>query len=86
METRMHLDQNPFFRKAITPWYDSNFSCWLLVAVMSVVFIFAVAGMFVASSVADFSDHIWFPGFLAFLSFFLVVKIVARVRHRAKTN
>ncbi|MBU1193294.1 MAG: hypothetical protein KKE62_18215 [Proteobacteria bacterium] len=82
----MHLDQNPFFRKAITPWYDTNFSCWVLVGVMSLVFIFAVVGIFVASSVSDFSCHIWFPGFLAFLSFFLVVKIVARVRHRAKTN
>jgi hypothetical protein len=26
----MQLDQNPFFRKQITSWYDSNFACWTI--------------------------------------------------------
>lgn len=82
----MQLDQNPFFRKAITPWYDSNFACWVLVVIMGFVFIFAVTGIFIASSVSGFTDHVWFPFFLAFLSLFLVVKIVVRIRRRAQNN
>ena len=46
----MQLDQNPFFRKTITPWYDSNFTCWALIWAMGVVFCFAVGGIIVASN------------------------------------
>lgn len=80
----MQLDQNPFFRKTITPWYDSNFSCWTLIALMGVVFLFAMAGMTVASANPDFSEHTWFPGLLGFLSFFLVIKVFLRVRRRSR--
>ena len=82
----MQLDQNPFFRKTITPWYDSNFTCWCLIAAMLCVFAFALYGIFIASSHPYFQQHVWFPGFLAALSGFLVVKVFIRLRHRAKIN
>ena len=79
----MQLDQNPFFRKPITPWYDSNFACWTLISAMGVVFCFAVGGNIVATGDTGFSEHIWFPGMLCFLSGFLVIKIWFRLRTRA---
>ena len=30
----MRLDPNPMFRRIITPWYDSNPACWILLAAM----------------------------------------------------
>ncbi|CCK82531.1 MULTISPECIES: hypothetical protein [Desulfobacula] len=82
----MQLDQNPFFRKPITPWHDSNFACKALITVMIFVFAFAVTGVFVALGNPDFQEHIWFPGVLTFLSLFLVVKIFSRLKNRSKNN
>lgn len=82
----MQLDQNPFFRKVITPWYDSNFSCWVLIAALSPVFIFAAGGIFVALGTPQFQSHAWLPAFLAFLCLFLIIKIYLRLRRRAKNN
>ena len=82
----MQLDQNPFFRKVITSWYDSNFACWILIVMMLFVFVFALAGMVVASGEPDFGEHLWFPGFLVFLSEFLVLKVFIRLRIRSKND
>jgi len=82
----MQLDQNPFFRKAITPWYDSNFACWVLITLLCFVFVFAIAGIIVGSDNPNFQKHVWFPGFLAFLNLFLVVKIFFRLKRRSKNN
>jgi len=82
----MQLDQNPFFRKAITPWYDSNLSCWILISLLIFVLIFAAAGIYVALNTAAFSPHAWFPGLLASLSLFLIVKIYLRLKRRAKND
>jgi len=82
----MQLDPNPFFRKSITPWYDSNFICWALIIVMLFVFAFAIFGIVVASNNINFIEHVWFPYFLAFLSLFLVIKIFFRLRKRFQTD
>lgn len=82
----MQLDQNPFFRKAITSWYDSSVACWVLIVIMLIVFVFALAGMIVASGEPDFEKHLWFPGFLVFLSGFLALKVFIRLRIRSKND
>jgi uncharacterized membrane protein YfcA len=82
----MQLDPNPYFRKAITPWYDSSFSCKALILMMIFVFVFAAAGVLVGLQTPSFRDHVWFPGFLAFLSLFLVIKLFFRLRQRSKNN
>ncbi len=82
----MQLDKNPFFRKPITPWHDTNFACWLLIIFMFFVFAFAVTGVLVGSGNPDFQKHVWFPGFLAFLSLFLVIKIIFRIQKRSKNS
>ena len=82
----MQLDQNPFFRKAITSWYDSSFACWTLITIMLFVFVFALAGMMVASGEPDFTEHLWFPVLLCFLSGFLVLKVFLRLRVRSRNG
>jgi len=83
---QMQLDQNPFFRKTITSWYDSSFVCWVLIAMMFFVFVFALAGVFVVSGEPGFEAHLWFPGFLTFLSGFLMIKVFFRLRKRSKND
>jgi hypothetical protein len=80
----MQLDQNPFFRKAITPWYDSTFACWVLIASMAPVFAFAVGGILVATADPGFSPHTWFPATLGGLSVFLAVKVWFRLQNRSR--
>ena len=82
----MQLDQNPFFRKPITPWYDSTFACGILIGAMLIVFCFALGGIFVAGKKSGFSPHLWFPGMRAGLAGFLVVKVYFRLRARAKND
>lgn len=82
----MHLDQNPVFRKIITPWYDANPACWIVMGLMIPVFLFALAGMAVAWSGPDLAEHVWFPSTLAGLSFFLAVKTGARLWLRFKND
>ncbi|MEN8211416.1 MAG: hypothetical protein ABFR31_06835 [Thermodesulfobacteriota bacterium] len=82
----MLLDPNPFFRKAITPWYDSNIICQTLIIFMLFVFVFAIFGIVVAFNNIYFIEHVWFPCFLAFLSLFLVIKIFLRLRKRFQTD
>ncbi len=80
----MQLDQNPFFRKPITSWYDSNFVCWTVMVVMIFVFIFAMAGIIVGSGTVEFQGYVWFPTFLSFMCLFVVLKIALRIKHRSK--
>ncbi|MBT6338442.1 MAG: hypothetical protein HOJ48_04005 [Desulfobacula sp.] len=82
----MQIDQNPFFRKTITSWYDSNFVCRTLIVVLIFVFVFAITGVFVGSGNPNFQEHVWFPALLAFLSLFLVIIIFLRVKRRSKNN
>jgi uncharacterized membrane protein YfcA len=82
----MQLNKTPFFRKAITPWHDSNFACGIIITLMFLIFAFAVVGIIVGSNNPSFEQHAWFPGLLAFLSFFLAVKMLLRLRKRAQSD
>ena len=82
----MQLDKTPFFRKAITPWHDSNFACGIIITIMFLIFAFAIAGIVVGRANPSFEQHAWFPGLLAFLSFFLAVKMLLRLRKRAQSD
>ncbi len=79
----MQLDQNPFFRKTITPWYDSTFACRTLIWTMALVFFFAVGGLVVAAYTPEFSNHLWFPAMLGALAGFLMIKVSVRLKTRA---
>lgn len=78
----MQLDQDPFFRKTITPWYDSTFACRTLIWTMALVFCFAVGGGIVAAYTPGFSKHLWFPVMLGALAGFLMIKVWFRLKTR----
>ncbi len=82
----MQLDQNPFFRKTITPWYDSNLACWIVMGGLIFVLFFSITGIFVGVSNPAFAPHVWFPVFLTFLCLFLIIKIYLRMKRRDKNN
>ena len=82
----MQLDQTPSFRKAITPWYDSAFVCWALIIFLFLVFLFSLFGIYVATEDVAFTPHLWFPEGLAFLSFFLMLKVFFRMRRRSRQD
>ena len=82
----MRLEQNPFFRRTITPWYDTTPACWIVMGFLFLVFVFALAGMAVASADLALEEHAWFPGMLAFLALFLKIKIFFRIRRRFRND
>ena len=82
----MQIDQNPFFRKPITPWYDSKFVCILLLVIMIPVFFFSLVGISVALTDPAFGDHVWFPVILAGFSAFVAARTLVRMRARSKAS
>ena len=75
----MRTGRHPSFRKQYIPWYDTTAVCWILLGFLFVIGLFALSGVTVAGSKPDLIEHIWFPGILAGLSFFLMVKIGFRL-------
>ncbi len=67
----MRLDPNPMFRRVITPWYDSNAACWIMLAVMLAVALFSWAGIAVARYVPEYNQHTWVPVLMLVLSLFV---------------
>jgi len=78
----MQLDPNPFFRKVILPWYDSDASCWLMIVLMLAVLLFAVAGLAEAQHISAYHDHRWVPLLLLILSAAVVVSTAVRLIKR----
>lgn len=82
----MKFEKHPFFRKVITPWYDSDPLCWTVAALSFVVFAFSIVGVKVSIQAEGCLGYIWFPLLLGTLSFFLFLKIVIRVTKRRKAH
>ena len=78
----MRLDQNPFFRRTIIPWYDSNLLCSIFIAICVVTLVFAVIGINVALANQAFSGFVWLPSSMAFLSLFVIIKILIKLIKR----
>ena len=78
----MHIDENPLFRKAIVPWYDSEAACLVTVVLLEMVYIFGVAGLSVAVHTPAFRGYIWLPVVLIVLSFGVVLSITIRLIRR----
>jgi hypothetical protein len=82
----MRSDRPPFFRKQYIPWYDTTVACWILMFFLFLIGLFALSGVTVAGSKPDLVEHMWFPGMLAGLAFFLMVKIGFRLWRRNSTD
>ncbi len=81
----MRLDQNPFFRRAIIPWYDSNLACSIFIAISVCALIFSLVGIKVALENSDFVSFVWLPSVMVILSLFVMIKIMLKLIKRRQT-
>lgn len=78
----MRLDPNPLFRRAITPWYDSNMVCGILLLAMAVIVIFSAVGIAAAREYAAYHAYVWVPSTLLALSVLVFVSVAVRLIQR----
>jgi len=78
----MQLDQNPFFRKVIIPWYDSKTACLLVLGFLVLVSFFGFLGISVAVENAETFPAIWVPLLLVSASTGVAVSILMRLVNR----
>jgi uncharacterized membrane protein len=86
----MKLDDSPFFRKAVTPWHDSDLFCMVICVLSAAVFVFARIGFGFAQAHERYQPYGWIPLVLMALSAMilassairLIVRLVKRYRER----
>ena len=64
----MKLDDSPFFRKAVTPWHDSDVFCMVVCVLSAAVFVFARIGLGFVQSREAYQPYGWIPLILMALS------------------
>ena len=64
----MQIEKSSSFRKAISPWYDSDSACLMKAIVTFVVVLFGVDGIKVARQIDAYNDYVWVPVLLVSLS------------------
>lgn len=75
-------DDNPLFRKVATPWYDSNWICWIVFIAMVVLAVFSWAGIVVARGNPEYHRHTWMPVVLLILTLWVGGATLYRLIYR----
>ena len=78
----MPLARHPFFRKAIVSWYDSDAACSVVIALMILVLLFGLLGVYVAQGQSGYRRHLWVPLMLVTLSLGVIFSTAARMVRR----
>jgi hypothetical protein len=78
----MSLGKAPVFRKIITPWYDSDIACYIVIASMIGIIVFGIAGVSVALENQEYRDYLWLPIFLIFLCAVVTLSSTLRIIRR----
>jgi len=78
----MRLDQNPIFREAIVPWYDSETACYVVTAFMLLVFLSGIIGIYTVLSIVEYHEYIWVPAILVIMSGWVIVSTSIRLIKR----
>ena len=76
---RLDSNSNPLFRKAVSPWYDSNLACWLSLAFLLIVVLFAVLGIMVARQYRAYHVYQWVPWLLLVPSALVLLSVAWRL-------
>lgn len=84
----MRIDQNPLFRKTISPWYDSEAICIGIIIFMLIVFVFGWIGISVAREDAEFHGYVWVAVLLLVMSGGVILSTITRLikRHTRRTS
>ena len=78
----MLIEQKPFFRKVIIPWYDSETACLILIVFMFLVCLFGFAGISVARENVEYNQYIWIAVLLVVLSGVVIISTTIRLIKR----
>ncbi len=78
----MRLDKNPFFRKEIIPWYDSNLVCSITIVICLCALVFSLVGIKVALTNIEYADFAWLPFCIVFFSSIVLVKVLLKLIKR----
>jgi hypothetical protein len=78
----MPPDKNPFFRKAIIPWYNSTTVYVIVLIVMLLVFCFAMAGIAVSRETAGYRGYGWVPATLLVMTAAIIITTAVRLIKR----
>lgn len=78
----MRIDQNPLFRKAIIPWYDSEAVCIVVIVFMMIVFFFGVVGISVARENSEYHGYVWIAVLLVVMSAAVIFSTIIRLIKR----
>lgn len=78
----MRLDQNPFFRKIIVPWYDSDTACYIVIGCLLIILFFGFSGISVALENTANRAHIWIPVALVIMCAGVIVSTAIRLTKR----
>ncbi|MEE8399129.1 MAG: hypothetical protein V3S89_08985 [Desulfobacterales bacterium] len=78
----MGIDQNPVFRRAMIPWYDSEPVCLVVIVIMLLTFWFGAGGISVAGETPRYHSYRWVAFLIAVLSSGVIVSITFRLIKR----
>ena len=78
----MRMDQNPFFRKIIVPWYDSDTACYIVIVCMGIIILFGFSGISVARENPVTHAHNWVPVLLIVLCAGVILSTLIRLLKR----
>jgi hypothetical protein len=76
------LDYQSEHRKTITPWYDSEAACLVMIILMFFVFMFGYIGLTLARETTIYRGHSWVPILLMSASGIIIVSITIRLTKR----
>jgi|GEM_PF-173733 hypothetical protein len=79
----MSLNERPVFRRILTPWYDSDTTCLVVVAVMGAALVFGLAGILTVFEIQSYRRFAWIPLLVSLLSGGVLVSTTTRmtIRH-----
>ena len=81
-EAKMRITQNPLFRRSITPSYDSNTACGVVLVFTLLVAGFSLVGINVAEGDPAYRHYVWLPLLLLLLSLAVCASTLIRLVQR----
>ena len=79
----MPLEEKTLFKKSPVPWYASVQTCFFLLIVMVILFLFGLAGVSVAYETEAYGEYAWVPALLVVLSGTIVLSTSIRLIKRS---
>ena len=78
----MRFDRSPLFRKTISPWYDTEMLCAVVLVLMVAVMVFSACGLWVAQNEPEYHAHGWVPASLLLMSLYVILSVSIRIGRR----